>query len=472
MVKFYYNDKLNLIDLNYGKIDDKDIVKFLIRKRCTNFYYCTHYKGRIKNIPKFITQIHFSNFFNQPLISRNGKRKLIHCNIKRIAFGETFDQPIDVLDDTVREIFMENRYYSQKIKKLPNQLEILMIRCNKNLNHLPKTLKYLDFTLFPNQGVNNIRKLCNLVKLSITLENEMNFLHFLPPNLKELCVIFEYENNLFNFSTLPKSIRKISLLGQFNSIIENVTSTLEEIFINSDYFNNKMILKNSNVKSIFIENPYYNRDICEFLPNTLEELAISHTETFEYGLDNLPKNLKRLYFIHNGSYDLPLDNLPNLEDLELVISNSNKFMDFLPHSLKRLKIRVSNEVDFCNLPNVRKLCIEVDYPLDNIKNIPISVDTIILDNLVIDIKKEMIVLPSNLKALFLGFQMNEGKICIGTHFTKKIIDLPESLEYLFLKDSYEFINEVIERFPKLKIITDWDIIDELNFWNLNDFFSQ
>ena len=255
---------------------------------------------------------------------------------------------------------------------------------------------------------------------------------------------------------------------------------------------------------------YYFDKEREFTNDELEELKnyeILHLGMyFNDSLDNLPSNIKHIKFIadmhcdFNGRFNYPIDNLPPfLETLELVSLEFTQSLNFLPLSLKYLKIYLGNpfyqESLLDNLPpTLEHLCIYSDvhkhsrynkfnreylYNLNNlpaslkileimphtykpIETLPEGLETLIIyNNPKFNYNKlehqdhTFINLPKNLNMLILNFEIDiDCKKIIEQMFNNKL-----TCKYLILHtddfSTYEFeknINYIRMTYPSIKIL--------------------
>lgn len=212
----------------------------------------------------------------------------------------------------------------------------------------------------------------------------------------------------------------------------------------------------------------YTRAFTEEELNELKNYEILYLgDSFNQPLDNLPSNIKHITFFTDAksdnwsSFNYPIDNLPScLESLELMSCKFNQSIDYLPLSLKYLKLNIAKPFYqdnlFNNLPiNLEHLCIysninkycgfhnfneEYLFNLNNlpknlkmleimpntykpIEHLPEGLETLIIYNKVhLNYPKQTIInLPANLNMLILNFGINvDYKNIIEKMFNNKL----------------------------------------------------
>jgi len=288
-----------------------------------------------------------------------------------------------------------------------------------------------------------------------------------------------------NVLTINDSVKETELEEFFNSelfnevIVSLITNkVIEEIIFYSKNlsFLNRLNFPSGNIKKItcytFIMWDRIDDILHEFnnLPETLEEFDLSYGQYKINNLNNMPPNLKSLKLC---KINFKLDNLPNkLEYLELrtdgitnfeylpsslkylkiyFVEESNINLDSLPSSLESLEIYGKYIGQLNNLPHkLKKLNLPNLYPFD-IYNLPTTINELKiglkykgLSNLFLNSKAN----KYNLKILKIGYPYKNHSASVSSFDLKTI---PLSVEELVLGD--EFNQELSFLPPNLKKIT-------------------
>ncbi|KAK5575202.1 hypothetical protein RB653_010458 [Dictyostelium firmibasis] len=245
-------------------------------------------------LPKSLTSLTLGNKFNQELIPF----KSLPIGLKYLKLGNSFNQGIE-------------------IGSLPNELEILILgdsfKSIINPKSIPSKLKELEFGLQWNHSLyyQELYSLIYLEKLKFKCFNQPIYdeklkKSFLPPNLKELRFILNFNKTISN--GLPKSLRVLELGQHFS-------------------------------KQIY----------CNVLPYSLESLDLGKSYYFSIGENVLPNSLLSIKFspcslqdvvftkniksISIGYYFKSLHSVgPYVESLEI-----DKIIPGIPNTIRNLK---------------------------------------------------------------------------------------------------------------------------------------
>lgn len=457
MVGIFVNTCIKLGEIDFGRYDRIDKIEF-----------AWEYKLKIYSIPE-VNEVLFGKYFNQPLISRNGKRRLLSDSVKRVKFSVNFNQPIDLLSDNIESLILLNQNYSHSIINLPKNLLSLEYRGDKCLKNLPVSLKILSIFLTKKQGVNWIKRLKNLESLTIRFLEYFYIKRLYP--IKKISISFDYDEMRFNFEMIREGVEELTLEEGFQSSIGKIPESVKKLCIFENMYDSNICnLKDTKLEYLEICSTVFNQDLDGYLPNTLRELNISDSENFDRKLDNLPSKLDKLTLGWLNLFNKSLDNLPLLTELDIDLFDYDKELNFLPFSLVKLRIRINVSIKLDNLPPIKKLSIEFneEFIEFSYQNLPESIETLLLGNFSHDIKKNMarnasIRLPNNLKILGPGCSVCSSGICGSDfRFNNKIKYLPESVEYIILGRDYLYIDK-LRKFP-VKIIENWEEINRMNFW--------
>lgn len=445
------------------------IKKLVVDANYKKLSFSFYHTKRIYDIPNCFKVIEFSKYFNQPLISKNKKFKLIPNGVEKIKFFSNFDQSIDYLPDSIKCLVIRNNRYSHSISNLPPYLESFEFHANKSLENLPITITDLVITLYPEQGISWLKRL-RITNLEIHFVD--NFKIERITNVTNLMMLFEKECLNFDFSCLPNNVKKLTFGYGFKSELGVIPDSVEKLTIEDNLFDQSLIsLKNSKLKKLLLFSSKFNNEISGVLPDSLEFLQITDSDVFDKSLDNLPPNLKILNLSWLTNFNQSFDNLPFLTELYLDIYIPEIKLDFLPCSLQKLQIKTHYSLVLNNLPNLKKLAIDFSDEYIPQKNtikikIPQSVDTLILGNYNYDIaiKTEQLNLPENLRVLGLGYSVSINTISISDYrFNYHIFSVPQKLAYILLSDVYLYMDDLAS-FPST-ILTNFNEILENDFWN-------
>lgn len=241
----------------------------------------------------------------------------------------------------------------------------------------------------------------------------MSLPYIVDDNKKEICVIDGYISYL---SEIHKEItdNQIKILDY---------KSCEDIGTNFDFHDNPIEeITYTTIYGITPNNKFKKQNLSN-LPEKLLILKLDGVYVECYKMNNLPKGLKKLHM--PLFYNWKLDNLPDeLEELSVYVfidnNNFTNYFDFLPESLKELKISsLTREWSGCidNLPNgLEKIFLgtNVDCELNN--------------------------LPRNLKVLHLGKK-----------YMRMIYNLPDGLEELKIINNYKYLREIFLSAPIVKL---------------------
>jgi hypothetical protein len=309
----------------------------------------------------------------------------------------------------------------------------------------------------------------------ITIKNvkKMN----IPTN--HIIEFIDYFNNKIDGS-LIEGIKIIKLGLQYNKCVDNLPSTLEEIYFNTNFNQNIDNLPN-NLKILYL-GQNFNKSV-DKLPANLDTLIIQ-SNSFNQNLNNLPTNLKNLLIfppydllsnkIINSSklmeYEIKNNFSTNKSQIEfnniLTISCKNSFFNddvvkYIINILKKYIYNVStlndynfqpNNFPLNNLPLGLKNLLLISKFNNSVDNLPNSLETLILGNY---FNLSLDNLPNSLKIL--GF---------GKNFNSSLNNLPNSIKILSIGSK---LSNKIEVFPKelKQIIFHNDYNHELSNLNQN-----
>ena len=370
------------------------------------------------------------------------------------------------------------------------------------LENYSNTITELDISKFNIQGILNLSRFKNLIKLNCS-DNKITDITGVGPNVKNidcsnnLITIFpiikkmsqknkpeikwdqnpidtflcEYDDEI---KELPESLIKIKFGYKFNHSVDNLPQNLQELIFHDDSQFNKSI-DNLPKSLISLKLEYKFNHSVDNLPQKLQELVFTDSSQFDKPIDNLPNNLisLKLGYLFNHS----VNNLPKKLQ-ELVFANNSKFnkpIDNLPNSLISLKLGYLFDYSINNLPqNLIELifCPEsnFDQPIDNlpcklvklifgmcfnnsVDNLPDSIKYLEFGD---DFNKSIDNLPRGIEILIMGHGfinpltfLPNNIFHLSTKSNVKLERIPDSLTSLFVGSNIEHLD--LSNIKKLKL---------------------
>lgn len=251
-----------------------------------------------------------------------------------------------------------------------------------------------NLNLNPNPNIQTIITKCKSVKN----------LSYLPKNLINLYLQKYHHSN----AILPKTIN-LYLHNSYNKEINLNSTNIKNVFFGSSY-NKPIKFNNSHIKSLIFGKCF--NCILNNIPNTIESISIN-SYGYDFGFDYLPNSIKELKIHISNYFNKSLDNLPNsIQELEIDISfcHYNHNLDNLPNNIKKLKLLLQSKYtnSLSNLPDsIEELTIN-NLNLLNAKKLPKNLrvlNSIKVDSLVFD--KKNIILPRDKKIIELIQDFNK-----------------------------------------------------------------
>lgn len=256
---------------------------------------------------------------------------------------------IDILKrHSINVIFGKKFNFGLKLSKFKNIHEIKI--CSKSTNvlasHFPPNLNNLRFTK-NHKILNSIPNVSNLY-----LNKQFNnSIHFDANSIIKNIYFGDYYDRPID--NLPLSVKYISLGEKYNCNLDYLPESIEEIYINSNHFNQPL----------------------DNLPNNISKITLI-VPRYDYVLYNLPSNLKYFKFEIVPKIDLKF-NTPYIYEHDL---------KYLPKSLEELHI--------------------YDYAIDKLANLPKSLNTIHIVNAIS--KSRMYELRTKAIKLSVNFVLVQG----------------------------------------------------------------
>ncbi|KAK5579618.1 hypothetical protein RB653_009303 [Dictyostelium firmibasis] len=291
---FKRNYYFKISDLN-GFINKKN--KYYVKKIEINF------SKEISNdtFSKYLncTNLIFSNKFNKSI--NNLK---ITCNLKHIEFGNTFDQPINPLD----QIFLSNNSI-ETIKFGNNFNQLLKFNSSSINNEQFIQLKSLKLGMFFNKPLLEIPN--SITDLEFGREFNQNFSFDKESKLKSLKFIGKFDMNL-TVGKLPSSLKILYLSNDFSRKLTKgmLPDNLEELYFSSNY--NQELIPNESIP----------------LSLTLIKLSFAFNKELVPGV--FPPNIKTIIFGESFSKPLKIGVIPNSVTTLKLPKFYKPFLTYLP----------------------------------------------------------------------------------------------------------------------------------------------
>lgn len=237
-----------------------------------------------------------------------------------------------------------------------------------------------------------------------------------------------------SLSTLPSNVEKIYLGKNFQKSIIDLPSNINSIiFANDNIFYGSLDYLHDNVQELILSDNY--NEIINRLPGSLKTLILG--KSYSYKINEFPSCL--IYLDIGDNYTDSLDNLPKSLETLIVGGRFNNFIKY-PETLKYLIIKENSSLatTFDNLPNSL-----IYFSLQNNYNLPISKlsDSIMCLSLGKYYNGNILNFPSKLK-----------KIILSNGFEYDFKMLPDSVEIMELNKNYRYLDFLIYKFPKVKVV--------------------
>jgi ATP-dependent Clp protease ATP-binding subunit ClpA len=332
-----------------------------------------------------------------------------------------------------------------------DNLTIIEINLNKFISDYPLNIS-LDLKLyFLKKEFFNIKNIILFFSdIDNIIENEffIKFKQFLISN--NINFIFSITNNkyeilkkdeIFNSNIEPIFISELSLVDTYKIIKNNK-------FILEKYHNiiiSKKIIKNSiNLSSKYLINDYFPNKVINLLDKTSAEIYFNFIknnkknnilEIFNLILIKI-KKLKELSFLNNDFNSQFVFN-----EIENIFNNFYKFW-----FKNNFKYNINN--NFLNyFTNLLKISNNINKNIIYINNISIKKNTLILKNIVNDLKNNNKIKSNLYRIILLIYYLNKKNNIINFKFINKIININNNFinKYLFLfKKNNLFFNSDLE----------------------------
>lgn len=276
--------------------------------------------------------------------------------------------------------------------------------------------------------INNKKKIKFGISFNKSLDNK------LPHDITHLLLDYYFDKPVIN---LPFQLKYLGIFGVFNHPVNELPDSLEELVIESNYFQQSLNHLPSKLKKLkifcnshSISKPNYMPNLVK-LPDELEELDLKGL-FYENSLDKLPSNLKKLkldILLNLEDIRVNLDGLPSqLQILELLGCFDN-VINKLPEGLLELSIGMSFNQEINNLPSKLKR-LRLSGKFDNlVDNLPPELEKLEFYKCCFDHNIDN--LPVTLIELIIS-----GK------FNQSLDNLPNGLKYLELDLSGDEVNHV------------------------------
>lgn len=293
-----------------------------------NLEAALEFNQKIDNLPRCLESLFLGGCFNQPI------NQLPPSLTTLIIGGEKpneiiqeyliFNQSLDHLPSSLKELFIRSESFNQSINRLPDTLDSLTMDVplfDHVLDHLPGSLTYLWLiSEFFDQPINHLP--CHLEYLNIN-------------------------SIMFNQSLdqLPRSIFSLHITGaSFDQSIDRLPLDLGALSIRSKFSNPISILPPTLISLCLFGK--FNQSIDQILPQSIKTLHFM-SRNFVQPIQSLPSNLILLQFSKRAQFNHPLPPC-SLQDLKLPINYTCPLPDQMYLSLQ-------------------ELCVSRQYPIDNTK---------------------------------------------------------------------------------------------------------
>jgi hypothetical protein len=387
---------------------------------------CVHFNANFKSeIWKNLKHLGF--LANQSRIS-------LPPNLEKLTLGCKVNTPIDVLPASLKILHVGTKFLQPIVlnQSLEN-LTILSHKYNFPLGPLPNTLKHLRFNGNYNQILYNHTKKQQLPDFLESFQMSFRFnqsLGILPNSLLVLKTNFEFNQDL---GVLPNNLQVLHLDCNFSFPLDKLPDALTSLKFGNTW-----------------------RHTIDELPINLQKLVIGKKMVC---LAKFPKSLKCLTINCVSKVSkLP----PSLESLTIRIDYRHKFKTF-PQTLKHLNIWHGNDI-VSDLPNNLETLRVYDHFMEC--KLPNSLIMLTLDG-----QPKKVVLPPNLKYLYLGkyytdslgMLPNSLRILKAIGLSAPLDILPENLKFLTLGN--EFNSKIIlpKKLRTLKIGNNFNQPIDLSF---------
>lgn len=341
--------------------------------------------------------------------------------LKNLIIGGIFNKDLGLLPESLISLTLKGRF-NKEISYLPLNLNVLQIAgsFNKIIPELPISLLELDITRHAISFNSPLPPLPNNLKV---LKLESPFFEYpismLPDSLKELVISGVYDHALPN---LPVELEKLHLLGNYSHEIKYLPNSLQELYLGSSYKVALPELPKSLVKLSMTLSKYYNYslpyplwfefdiynnfpfakletrkfldfhntliEIKTYMKNsvTMKNLLDAHFLTYDYKKNYITFTMSEKEIITTNDYiegvSISLsyyDFIVTHVDIDKMIINVNKPLDYFPKTLKDLEFKIKYTYDLPELPNTL-LKLDVSKLNKNVVNklkIPESVQNLI-----------------------------------------------------------------------------------------------
>jgi hypothetical protein len=396
------------------------------------------------SLPHTLTHLKFGMCFNQPFDYPPPSLQVLE-----FAYGFTFQRSIDRLPDTIHKLTIQT---DAKINKLPASLTHLESSSNTNniACPLPSNLQYLDIS-----GGLKTLELSSLPLISLMLSGT------------------KYQPSL---DKLPKTLRKLQIIGHWNGPLSSLPPSLTYLMINSLTFKHPLDCLPNSLTHLVIGEECPCPTTLNFIPSSITHLRISSYEfnlplhlvnnprvqrinfgdSFNSEVDHLPSTLTHLIFDYEfnqpvnhlpttlthltfgSKFDQPVTNLPSSITHLIFGTNFNQPVDKLPPSIIQLFFGEKFIQNVDNLPpKITELTFGSNFD-SPVTKLPHSIITLTFGCY---FNQKVDHLPLELTHLSFGYSFNQSvdslpsslsSLTLGVKFRQSTNSLPPSLRSLFI----------------------------------------
>lgn len=306
-----------------------------------------------------IIEVSFGTKFDQPITD-----KTFYSSVKIVTFGENFNQPIDILEDSNIECLIFDGFYKGKITKYPKNLKRLVI--NNGLMYKLENIPVLE-SLNINGNYNfplNLKE--GLKEISITDSNFNQSIDNLPDSITTIQIVSGDFN--YDIQKLPKNLKNLVIYSDYDGRIYQLPDNIEylSLLVDDDVLEECSFTEKSRLK--YISYNWFTEDMFNRLPDSITTAKITCGGVTK--INKFPKNLKYIELSHD--FDDDLCNFPDyITTIVYPFDSGSKIKSFtkVPKSLKKIYLPRSYNGNLSELPDTVEEIIFDSYCNCNINSL-------------------------------------------------------------------------------------------------------